>query len=455
MSETENHLTPTLADIREADIRHLWHPYTDIGRLESQESYVLIERAEGVHLYERNGRRVLDGISSWWCVNLGHSHPKLITAIQEQAARLQHCILGGISHEPAVQLAEQISRLTPGDLDHVFYCGDGASAVEAAMKIAIQYWYNRGEPERQLLVGVENGYHGDTLGAISVGYVDDFHRPFRNVLLKSRRAISPHCNNCPMGKEPDSCSIECFGSMEDILRRHHREIGAVIIEPVCQGAGGIRIYPDEYLKKLRELCDQYHLLLICDEIAVGFGRTGCMFASERAGIVPDIMTIGKGLTGGYLPLSAAVVRKGIYEYFRNDPDQTNSRNRTFFHGHTFAGNPITCACALAAINVYEESSILEKMKPLAEQLDEGFGQIRRLLPRSKTLTTGLIGMLEISPGDGGVRRATDITEQAWEKGLYVRPLGPVVYLWPPLVTTSEELGEMIEILSDAVRQTSG
>jgi adenosylmethionine-8-amino-7-oxononanoate aminotransferase len=447
-------MTTSMRDIRDLDLRHLWHPYTDILRSETQEAYTLIERAEGVYLYEQGGRRLLDGIASWWCVNLGHSHPKLVHAIQEQAARLQHCILGGISHEPAVRLAEQISRLTPGDLDHVFFCGDGSSAVEAAIKIAIQYWHNKGESGRHLLVGLEDGYHGDTLGAISVGYVDEFHRPFKLVLMDSRRAVSPHCNRCPMGKTPDSCSIECFDSMETIIRRHRQEIAAVIIEPVCQGAGGIRIFPDEYLKKLRRLCDEHHIPLICDEIAVGFGRTGYMFASERAGIVPDIMTIGKGLTGGYLPLSAAVVRTAIYDSFRNDPGKPGAGNRTFFHGHTFAGNPITCACALAAVEVYRETCILEKMRPLVQQMKQGFNRIGELLPGSKTLSTGLIGMLEIFPGDGGVARAMKIAGRAGMKGLYIRPLGPVLYLWPPLVTTPGELDEMIDIFMDAVRETS-
>ena len=440
---------PNLDSIRERDIRHLWHPYTDITSFERQDAYTLIERAEGVTLYEAGGRPLLDGISSWWCVNLGHGHPRLVEAIQRQAERLQHCILGGISHPGAVELAERLARLTPGDLNHAFFCGDGASACEAALKIALQYWVNVGETERTEFICLADGYHGDTLGAMSVGFVEAFHKPFAGVVKPAHRAPSPHCNRCPFGKQPETCAIECFDPMEQLIREHHRRTAAVIVEPLCQGAAGVRIYPDPYLRKLRRLCDEYGLLLICDEIAVGFGRTGSMFASERAAIAPDIMTLGKGLTGGYLPMSAAMVTSRIHDSFRRRDGQA----RTFFHGHTFCGNPITSACALAALDVYEEDRIIERLPPRIAQLREGMTAPAATLDGAKVRTLGMIGALELSEQSGGAARAQEIARQANQLGLFIRPLGASVYLWPPLVVSEEELVQMLSILKQAVFKT--
>ncbi|MBN1515936.1 adenosylmethionine--8-amino-7-oxononanoate transaminase [Candidatus Sumerlaeota bacterium] len=440
----------TQQDWKARDIQHLWHPYTDIEQFEQSAVYMLIERAEGVYLYEQGGRRLLDGIASWWCVNLGHSHPRLVQAIQRQAAQLQHCILGGMSHQPAIELAERLAQLAPGELNHVFFCSDGCSAVEAALKIAAQYWDNIGESGRNAFVCLTDGYHGDTLGAVSVGFVDAFHRPFKQIVLQNHRALSPHCNQCPMGKVPETCGVECFQSMENLIREHHERIVAVILEPLCQGAAGMRIYPDEYLRQARRLCDEYNLPLICDEIAVGFGRTGSLFASNHAGIEPDIITVGKGLTGGYMPLSATIVRTKIYDSFRNALDQPAGQNRTFFHGHTFTGNPITCACALAALDVYRETGVIERLAPRIAQLEQGFAAIAQKLPGSKTRCLGMIGMVEIFPESQGAARARRIVQAAYERGLFIRPLGNVLYLWPPLISTEQELAQMIEILLDSI-----
>ncbi|MEE8419544.1 MAG: aminotransferase class III-fold pyridoxal phosphate-dependent enzyme, partial [Dehalococcoidales bacterium] len=255
-------------DFRQRDIRHLWHPCTDINAFETME-FPVIERASGAYLYEVGGRALLDGIASWWCVNLGHGHPKLIKAIQDQASLLQHAILGGMSHPNAIALAERLAEITPGELSHSFFCSDGASAVESALKIAVQYWANTGVENRTCFVGLEDGYHGDTLGAMGIGYIDAFHRDYRDLTRPAYRALCPHCAQCPCDKEPESCDIECFSSMESIINEHHKEIAAVIVEPLCQGAAGVHIYPEEYLKRLRRLCDDYGLILIADEIAVG------------------------------------------------------------------------------------------------------------------------------------------------------------------------------------------
>lgn len=438
-----------IGTLRQRDIEHLWHPYTQITSFEKME-FPVIESARGAHLFEVGGRPLLDGIASWWCVNLGHSHPKLIQAVCEQAGKLQHSILGGMSHPKVIELAEQLAAITPGALNRSFFSGDGASSVEAALKIAVQYWVNIGEKGRTRFIALTDGYHGDTLGAVGVGYVDTFHRCFKEVIHQAFRAQSPHCAQCPYDKVPDTCDIECFGSMEALIRNHHNETAAVVVEPLCQGAAGVRIYPEEYLRRLSNLCCQYGLILIADEIAVGFGRTGFMFACERAGITPDIMTLGKGLTGGTLPMSAVMVTDTIYDSFRTEKEQ----DRTFYHGHTFCGNPITSAVALAALSVYKEEKVLENSRPRIAQLEAGMRELGKMLKDSPVRTLGMIGVVEVNDESGAAERARRIAWRAYKLGLFIRPLGRAVYLWPPLTITEEELGRMLSILKAAIQQSA-
>ncbi|MCP4181393.1 MAG: adenosylmethionine--8-amino-7-oxononanoate transaminase [bacterium] len=436
-------------NLRTSALNHLWFPYTDINVIEKT-AFPIIEKAQGVYLHELDGETLLDGISSWWCVNFGHSHPKLVKAIEKQAGQLQHSILGGIAHPNVIKLAEKICEFTPNGLEHVYFAGDGASAIEAALKISLQYWYNLGNENKSKFICLEDGYHGDTLGAVGVGYVETFHKYYKNVIQDSFRACSPHCSKCPYGCEYKKCDIECFASMEKLIEEHHLVTAAVILEPLCQGAGGIRIYPDEYLVRLRKLCDKYNLLLIADEIAVGFARTGKMFACDHAGIIPDIMCIGKGMTGGYLPMSAAVSNDKIYNSFRSDKEQ----DRTFYHGHTFCGNPITSAVALAALELYEELNILELIKPRIDQFKKGMDEIGVILDNSIVLTLGLIGSIELDDSLGGKERAVQIAVKARELGLFIRPLGSVIYLWPPLISSEYELNQMLSILRNAVKLTA-
>ena len=321
--------------------------------------------------------------------------------------------------------------------------------TEAALKMAIQYWNHLGKTKQTKFVCLEEGYHGDTLGAVGVGYVETFHNKFKSVIQESYRACSPHCADCPYKKAPESCDVECFESMENLIRKYHNEIAAVILEPLCQGAGGIRIYPGKYLRRLRKLCDEFKLLLIADEIAVGFGRTGSMFACEHAGIVPDIMLIGKGMTGGYLPMSAVIVTDKIYDSFRSDA----KTDKTFYHGHTFCGNPISSNLALAALDLYEELNILEMIKPRVKQLKQGMDELEKILNNSPALTLGMIGVIEVNDAAGGTARAQKIKAKARELGLFIRPLGRSIYLWPPLISTENELGEMLGILHQAAKET--
>lgn len=419
------------ADLRKRDIRHIWHPYTEITSFERSD-FPIFDRGAGCTLRTVDGQELLDGIASWWCVNLGHSHPRIVEAIQKQAGELQHAMLGNASHPRAIELAERMAQLAPGGLGHSMFAADGSCAVEAAIKIALQYWDNIGVSGKTRLISLEGDYHGDSLGAVSAGYVETFHKPFRSVLLPVLRAKSPG-------------SADAMDSMAELLERHHAECAAVIVEPLCQAAAGIRIYPEAYLKRLRALCDQYDVLLICDEIAVGFWRTGAMFASERAGITPDIMTVGKGLTGGMLPMSATLVTDRIYDSFRHD----GTRARTFYHGHTFCGNPITAAAALAALDVYRDEGIVEGLPPKIELLKQRMEAIGRALGDSSVRSLGMIAAIEIGESAGGAKRATEIVRRAQERGLFIRPLGSIVYLWPPLIADIQTLNRMLDILCEA------
>lgn len=433
---------------RRRSVRSIWHPYTDITAFEQSE-FPVIERAQGSYLYDVEGNALLDGIASWWCINLGHSHPKMIEAIQQQAAQLQHTLLGGLSHPRAIELAERLEQITPDGLGHTLFAADGSMAVEAALKIALQYWVNKGETGRTRFIALQDGYHGDSLGAVGAGYVEQFHAPFREAIRPALCAVSPHCNHCPYQCKPESCSLPCFESMEQLVHQHHAECAAVIIEPLCQAAAGMRVYPAEYLRWLRLLCDEYNLLLIADEIAVGFGRTGALFACETAGIAPDILCLGKGLTGGMLPLSATLVTGAIYDTFRRN----NGADRTFYHGTTFCGNPIASAAALAALDIYENEQVLHQVERSSVRLRDGMRSTAEALGDSPLRALGMIAAIEITEEAGGTARARAVVKRARDLGLFLRPLGSNIYLWPPLNVSEEDLGRMLEILAQAVSDT--
>ena len=406
----------------------------------------MMVRGEGTRLTDSKGRKYYDGISSWWCVNLGHSRSEIVNAIAEQALRLQHSITGGLSHDRVIELAGKLVEITPGGLDRVYFASDGASAVEASIRVAIQYWWNTGRPEKKNILSLEGGYHGDTLGAVGLGFLSKFHAPVEHVVNRSKQAPSPHCFHCPYGKEPHSCSIDCFAPMEKLVEENAETTAAVIAEPICQGASGIRIYPAEYISKLRKLCTDNHVLLILDEIAVGFGRTGEMFASDLACVSPDILIVGKSLTGGYLPMSAAVTTEEIYDSFRND----GTRDRTFYHGHTFSGNPLASAAACAAIDVFRNDRVLQSNSVTAALLGEAFAGFGSIPGIHGSAVKGWISALEITSEAGGADAAAEAALYAMKNGLLIRPLGPVLYLWPPLVTTQGEMKEMLCIFEDSL-----
>ncbi|MBU0716593.1 MAG: adenosylmethionine--8-amino-7-oxononanoate transaminase [Verrucomicrobia bacterium] len=438
---------------RDLDRQHLWHPYSRHSAMRDT-AFPVIVRGEGVYLFDSDGRRYLDAISSWWACNLGHSHPRLVKAMTSQAQCLQHSILGNLSHPGAIELAARLAELFPDRRRRVFFSGDGASAVEAALKIAVQYWYNRGRPERRRFVSLGNAYHGDTLGAVSVGYVPEFHAPFQPLLFPVYRAEAPCCGTCAHNPPPSAvadCVQECVAPMADILEKNAAKIAAVIVEPICQGAAGMRIYAPACLAKMAALCRKHDVLLIADEIAMGFGRTGRMFAFEHAGIDPDIVCLGKGLAGGYLPMSATIVREALYETFTDQP-----ADHTFYHGHTFAGNPVTAAVALETLRIYEEDRIVEHARKAGERLQEAMAPIRGLSGVRDVRGLGLLAVVELaeSKGQSGPARARRMAAWLLQQGILIRPLGSVVYLMPPLITPDPVLDQLVGQVREALAQCS-
>lgn len=425
-------------NLHDAANAHLWRPYTDIVSNESA-PFVNIVRGDGVCLIADNGRRILDGIASWWCISLGHGERRITDAIQKQAEQLQHCILGTLSHTPAIELAQRLVALTEHRLPHAYFASDGASVVDAALKLAAHFHALRGEPQRKRFIALEEAYHGDTLGAIGVGYTSWFQVPYGGLVHPAIQAPSPWMPGGDAAAQLAHARA-AFDALAKLVAQHQHELAGIVVEPLVQAAGGIRIYPPEYLGWLRTLCDETGLLLIADEIATGFYRTGARFACDLANITPDIMLLGKALTGGYLPMSALLATEEIYGAFR----ASDGERVVFWDGHTFTGNPICAAAALATLDCYEQDKTAQGIQPGAQFLSERFARLATHPSIHYTRTLGHIAMFQLKGESTALARRTCAI--ALERGLFTRPLGSVVYLWPPLTATQDELHEMCEIL---------
>lgn len=411
---------------------HVWHPYTRFSTFESDPLPVIV-RGEGIYLFNNKGNRYVDAISSWWACALGHGHPRIVAAMQKQAAELQHSILGNLSHPRAIELAAKLAGLMPTPQRHVLFSSDGASAVEAALKIALQYWHNLGRTGKTRFAALEEGYHGDTLGAVGVGYLEQFHKPFDPV-------VSPAYRTSPQK--------DGFAGMADLIAKHADELAAVIVEPLCQGAAGMKMYPADYLKKLAKLCRERNVLLIADEIATGFGRTGRMFAFEHAGIDPDIVCVGKALSGGYLPISAAIVKDTIHETFSDKP-----ADHSFYHGHTFCGNPVAAAAAVEALSVYEEENTPKKAAAMETLFKKSLAPLSTLPFVQDIRYLGAIAAVELkseSPAPA-VTRPHRVRKLLIDEGVLLRPLGNVVYLMPPLNIGQMDLEWLVYKFAEAIR----
>jgi adenosylmethionine-8-amino-7-oxononanoate aminotransferase len=405
-------------------------------------------RAQGVYLYTEDGRKILDGISSWWVNIHGHSHPKLNEALAAQAGELEQVVFAGCTHRPAVELAERLLELLPRGLARIFYSDNGSTAVEVALKLALQYWRNRGEPRRRTFVTLHHAYHGDTIGAMSASEDSIFTQPFSTLLFPVVRAYAPYCHQCPLSLRRDTCKIDCLGDLETRLRECGDSIAGVLIEPMLQGAGGMIVWPAEYLAGVRSLCDRYGTLMIADEVLTGFGRTGRMFACEHADVRPDLVCLSKGLTAGYLPMGATAATEAIYEAFLSE-----DRGKTFFHGHSYTANPLACAVGLASLELFREQNTIGRVRRLESQLCHGLEPLRRY---GDVRVLGGVGVIEIDSTNPGYLDTLGprLYSAFLERGLLLRPLGNVLYFMPPYVISDDQvnwaLQQMEEVLAQVV-----
>jgi adenosylmethionine---8-amino-7-oxononanoate aminotransferase len=448
MSEEAAQRTKRLAELDQA---HVWHPFTPMqGWMEDDP--LIIERGEGCELIDTDGNRYLDGVSSLWVNVHGHGHPALDAAITAQLARLAHSTFLGLTHPTAIELAARLVALAPGRLERVFFSENGAASVEVALKMAYSYWRHKGE-ERPTFVRLENAYHGDTIGAVSVGGIDRFHETYRPLLFATASIPSPYCYRCPLDLSPADCGLRCADALEDVLAREGDRVAAVVIEPLVQGAAGIITAPDGHLRRVADIARRHGVLLVVDEVATGFGRTGKMFACEHEGIEPDILCLAKGLTGGYLPLSATLATSDVFDAFLARPEE----HRTLYHGHSYSGNPLCCAVAMANLDVFDNEGTIASLparidalagalKPLADH--PHVGEVRQ-----RGLMVGIELVADRStrePFPEHLQVGAEVAKATRPRGAIVRPLGDVVVLMPPLAMTEDELGRLVAATAAAI-----
>jgi len=435
-------MTKTRNEIVSADKAYVWHPYTSMDRYVAEVDPLVIHRAEGPRLYDVDGTNYLDGNSSWWVATLGHNHPRLVQALTRQAQELCHTSLAGVTHENAALLAEELVQVAPKGLTKVFYSDNGSTAVEAALKLALKFWHNEGQFERKRFVAFDGAFHGETIGASSLCGVEVFRRPFAGVLLDCIFVPPPERKDA----SDDASYARAFEALEKFVVQEKNSLAAVVLEPLVQGAAGMRMYDATYLKHAREVCDRNDVLLIIDEVFTGYGRTGGMWACDAAGISPDLMCLGKGFTGGVLPMSATMSNQRIFDAFLGAPE------RAFHHGHSFCGNPLGAAIAREVLRVFQDERVLERAKPKAAKIAEAFRAMEVLPSVVRTRSCGMIGALDVSASAGylgGI--GWRVYAEARKRGAYLRPLGDVVYVAPPVNIPDEDLEALLRSVEESVR----
>lgn len=444
-------------ELENDDKKYIWHPFTQMeGYLE--EDALVIEKGDGNHLIDVDGNKYIDGVSSLWTNVHGHKKDKLDKAIKDQVDKISHSTLLGISNVPAIECAKKLVEITPNGLNKVFYSDSGSTSVEIALKMAFQYYKQSGkENKKTKFISMKNSYHGDTIGSVSVGGIDIFHQVFGKLLFQSLTVDAPYCYRCPVGKELTTCNIACLEQVEETMAKNHKEVAALVIEPLVQGAAGILTQPEGYIKRVRELCNKYNILMIADEVAVGFGKTGKMFACEKEDVVPDIMTVAKGISGGYLPLAATITTDEIYNGFLGKYEEF----KTFFHGHTYTGNPLACAVAIANMEIFEEENVLEnlqdKIKYLSSRLElfkelQHVGDVRQ---QGVMIGIELVKDKETKEDYSSVERiGHKVILESRKNGLLIRPLGNVIVLMPPLSITMKELEILCDVTYNSIKKVT-
>ncbi|MFP3887280.1 adenosylmethionine--8-amino-7-oxononanoate transaminase [Priestia filamentosa] len=442
------------SELIEKSKKHLWLPFTQMK--DYDENPLIIENGEGIKVKDVYGKEYYDGFSSVWLNVHGHRKQELDDAIKRQLEKIAHSTLLGMTNVPATELAEKLINISPKNLTRVFYSDSGAEAVEIALKMAFQYWKNVGKQEKQKFISMKNGYHGDTIGAVSIGSIDLFHHVYGPLMFESFKAPIPYVYRSE-SQDPCICRDECLQSLEQLLKEHHHTIAALSIESIVQGASGIIVMPEGFLSGVRELCTKYEVLLIVDEVATGFGRTGKMFACEHENVQPDLMAAGKGITGGYLPIAVTFATERIYEAFYDD----YSNMKTFFHGHSYTGNQLGCAVALENLRLFEVEDIVEKVAEKSESLKQLLNTLYELPHVGDVRQLGFMCGIELvqsketrQPFPSDKRIGYKVSLKMRELGMLTRPLGDVIVLMPPLASTVEELKEMIEIIKQAITEVT-
>jgi adenosylmethionine-8-amino-7-oxononanoate aminotransferase len=448
--------------LEEKDREYIWHPFTQMKDWIS-EIPVIIETGKGSYITDTKKRRYIDGTSSIWVNVHGHRKKAIDRALTGQLKKIAHSTLLGLSNVPAILLAEKLIDLAKKhgliSLAKVFYSDNGSTAVEVGLKMSFHYWQLKGRryKKKTKFLTLENSYHGDTIGSVSLGGIDLFHRIYKPLLFESYKVPSPCCYRCPLNSTYPDCKLACTDKVEEILKAHHKEIAAMIIEPLVQAAAGMIVAPPGYLRKIRALCTTYNVLLIADEVATGFGRTGRMFACEHEGVSPDIMTIAKGITGGYLPLAATLVTRNIYDAFLGDYKDF----KTFFHGHSYTGNPLGCAAAIASIEILEKEEVLENIQPKIALLEQSLSPLKDKLHVGDIRQKGLIAAIELvknkinkTPYQLKEKIGISVCLEARKMGLMLRPIGNVIILFPPLSISKADLIRMVSITGRAIAKVT-
>jgi adenosylmethionine-8-amino-7-oxononanoate aminotransferase len=453
-------MSPQSADLAARDLAVVWHPCTQMHDHETL-PMLPIASAQGAWLHGHDGKRYLDAVSSWWTCLLGHRHPRIVAALKDQLDRLDHVMLAGFTHEPAIELAEELVRIAPRAADparalrRVFYADNGSSAIEVALKLSFHYWRNSGRGERTRFVALSGGYHGETLGALSVTDVPLYRTTYAPLLMEPIFAPSPDAYEAEPGESAAACASRRLREMRAILERHAHEVCAVILEPLVQCAGGMRMHDASYLTGLRALCDEFDVHLIADEIAVGFGRTGTLFACEQGGIAPDFLCLSKGLTGGTLALSAVLTTTRVYDAFYAE----YSAGKAFLHSHSYTGNPIACRAALATLSVLREEPVLERNRVLAAHLASRLAPLADHPNVADVRQTGMIAAVELvrdkatrEPFPSSERRGLRVYRHGLERGAVLRPLGNVVYFMPPFCITPDDIDFMVDVAVEGIER---
>ncbi len=444
-------------DLKTWDKNYIWHPFTQMMDYMDSDP-LIIEKGEGFHLIDTEGRRYIDGVSSLWVLVHGHGRKELVDAIERQSRALCHSTLLGLANVPSAVLAKKLVEILPGGLSKVFYSDNGSTSVEIAVKMSYQYWQQKGEKKRKRFISFMNGYHGDTIGSVSIGGIDLFHKVYKPLLFNSIKAPSPYCYRCPLKGKRESCDMACAGRFEDIVKKHKDEVCAVVIEPLVQGAAGMIMQPEGFLNRVWRIAKDNGLHFIADEVATGFGRTGTMFACEQENVQPDFICLAKGITGGYLPLAVTVTTDEVFGGFLGRFDE----NRTFFHGHTYTGNPVACAVAVENLAIFERERTVEQMAGKIALLKDELVRFRELPCVGEVRQRGFMVGIELvksrktkKPFASGEKMGQKVIAEARRRGVIIRPLGDVIVLMPPPAIDKGTLKELVDVTYDSIKKATG